>query len=144
MSKEDLQKEAQGKLADARRLIREAGELAKEGQFFLNFGEIGCFIPSSMLDKSKVREEAKKLAMEEGLTISYEELDWDSPLDADGNRLVIKPRVMKPWDELSEEEQEELVEQMFEDLWSDSPIPYGFREYADESDGDRWWHPSRC
>lgn len=144
MSKEDLQKEAQGKLADARRLIREAGELAKEGQFFLNFGEIGCFIPRSMLDKTKMREEARLEAMKEGKTLRREEVDWNAPLDANGERPILKPRKFLPWEDLNEEEQEELVEEIFDEMWSDSPIPYEFREYADESDGDRWWHPSRC
>ena len=141
---EDLKKQAQEKLSQARALIHEAGELAKQGQFHLHFGEIGEFIPKSMMKKDGYRAEALKIAMKEGLTTKEACYNWNEYDKEKGEFTLISPREFLPWDQLEEDQREELVDDLTEQLWSDSPVPYEFREYCDESDADRWWHPSRC
>lgn len=143
MDREALEKEAQKKLSDARALIKEAGELAKKGQFFLHFGEIGSFIPKSAMSRSGLREQALKIAMEEGLTTKDATYDW-SKRDSNGNILELTPREFMPWDDLDESQREQLVEEITDGLWDDSPVPWEFRQYCSESDADCWWHPSRC
>jgi len=122
--KEELKKQAQGKLAEARKLIAEAGELAKEGAFTLYFGEIGTYIPKAMFDREMYRKKALEWAQKNG------KFDWN-----------VKANI--PWDDLDENERENLVERVIDDLMGEE-IPYEFQEYYGPENADRWWHPSRC
>jgi hypothetical protein len=119
---EELEKQAQEKLAQARQLIKEAGALAKEGQFVLHFGEIGTFIPRAAVDPSALREKAIEILKDEEESYGY-----------------------KPWDSMNDDEREDAIGEVTSELSSDLGVPYQFREYGyDSGDADRWWHPSRC
>jgi hypothetical protein len=137
---EELEKQAQEKLAEARRLIREAGELAKQGQFALHFGAIGDFIPRSFVDRDLLRERAIETIKREGRYNGWEYAN--DPGQPDGRVPADLPRT--PWDELSEDERESAIDDEIEALRDGMEVPYEFREYYDVSDTDRWWHPSRC
>jgi hypothetical protein len=136
MSTEELQKEAQAKLAEARKLIKEAGQLAEKGSFTLHFGEIGSYYPKAMFDSSFFEAEATKIAQEEGLTI-YGRSEYD--YNARQYRKVTAD-VHKKWDELTEPERIKLVDQIARELRSEA---FGGSEAA-EYGSPGWWHPSRC
>lgn len=159
--REELEKQAQQKLADARKLINEAGDLAKKGQFFLHFGEIGDFIPKSLLNRESYREIATEEAKQQGRIDSYEK--YDHQRSADGTPIpygsvareqwvksenpsffIVSPMQVTPWADLTEDEQDDLIEQLMDDRYEDNGVPCDFREYCGAEDADRWWHPSRC
>lgn len=124
---EELKKQAQEKLAEARRLINEAGELAKQGQFHLHFGEIGDFYPKKLLDRESYREVAVKHARENGLE-RYNR--------STGNYDTT------PFDQLDSGQQHNLVYELMEEFMLDETgLGVDDAEYIK---GDRWWHPSRC
>lgn len=137
---EELKKQAQEKLAEARRLIREAGELAKQGQFALHFGEIGDFIPRSFVDTDLLRDKAIENIKREGRYNGYHRVvDPNNPTEY---HYEDDPRT--PWDEIPEDEREDAIDAEIEALRDEMEVPSEFRECCDVSDADRWWHPSRC
>lgn len=123
---DDLEKQAQAKLSEARRLISEAGELAKQGQFSLHFGEIGDFIPRTAVDPDMLRERA------------IAELQGETFEGLTGHLGTVG------WVDLTEDEREEQIENKIEELQDAFDVPYEFREYYRVSDADDWWAPSRC
>ncbi len=123
---EELQKQAQQKLADARTLIKEAGVLAEAGGFVLHFGEIGSFYPTAAFDPEKYRAEAERLAHEEGRSVY--------------NRSTGGYNVT-PFDELNEDEKDDLIDGLIRELKADE---FGGSEDAEYAEAGRWWHPSRC
>jgi hypothetical protein len=137
---EDLEKQAQAKLAEAMRLIDEAGELAKQGQFSLHFGEIGDFIPRAAVDGSLLREKAIENLKRDGRPNGSQRVE--DPTVPHGYRYDDLPTT--PWDELDEDEQESAIESEIEALQDQMDVPYEFREYCGVSEADQWWHPSRC
>jgi hypothetical protein len=142
---EELQKQAQEKLSEARRLIREAGELAKQGQFALHFGEIGDFIPRSAVDRGLLREKALGILKAEGKEnggsyVRSETEKWD-----DGSvKSVFVANPPTPFDQLSEDEIECGIEHIVDGLIDEMNVPWEFREYGTADEADQWWHPSRC
>lgn len=131
---DELQKQAQEKLSEARRLIRDAGELAKQGQFALHFGEIGDFIPRSFVDPEILRERAIENLKREGRYNGRHRVGYHYEDD---------PRTM--WDDIPEDEREDAIEAEIDAIRDEMEVPSEFREYGyDMSVTDRWWHPSRC
>lgn len=126
----ELEKEAQAKIAEAWKLIGEAGKLAKEGQFVLEFGEVGTFIPKRYKDPELYREEALEILKTEG-----RRGDWNSDK---------REYELTPYDQLSDEEKEEALEETIEGLIESCEVPWEFREYDGGEGIDDWWHPSRC
>lgn len=119
MENEELKKQAQKKLSEARRLIKEAGDLAEQGCFTLHFGEIGDYVPRVMLNREHYRTAALERARRDYPTM----------------------------DEMSEEERNGIVDDYISDWMADDvgyqrmeSIRYG--ESPDDVAG--WWHPSRC
>ena len=137
---EELKKSAQAKLVEARRLIDEAGELAKEGQFALHFGEIGDFIPRSFVDKSLFRARAIESLKENGR--ENDSIRVHDPSAFWGYRVEAVPNT--PFKEIPEHEMEEAIEETIERLQEQIDIPSEFREYCGVEEADQWWHPSRC
>lgn len=125
----ELEQKAQALLVEARNLIKEAGKLAKEGQFVLHVGETGTFIPKRYKDPELYREEALQLLQADGWS------RWD-PLT---NKTVVTP-----WDTLSDAEKESAVESEIESIIDDLAVPYEYREYGGDEGTDSWWKPSRC
>lgn len=133
-SAEDLQKEAQGKLAEARRLIKEAGVLAEKGNFHLYFGEIGSYYPKSMFDDERWEAEALAIAKAEGRT-DYGEYNYRTnsyEFGPDGRKTA--------FDDLTTHEQDNLVHEIANELKSEAFGDCDAAEYASPG----WWHPSRC
>lgn len=139
LNREELEKLAQGKLVEARRLIREAGDLAKEGQFYLSFGEIGEFIPKTIFDRTAYRVEAEAELKRDGRDNGHDKVppttekpygDWAE-----------RPRT--PYAELTEEERETAIDDIIEGILENLEVSWEFREYHSEGT-DKWWHPSRC
>lgn len=145
-TKEELEKLAHEKLAQANRLIDEAGELAKEGQFPLHFGEIGDFIPRSAVDRQMLRQQAIDNLERDGRPNGHdkvlnEEKTKGSPWPV--YDYVEKPST--PWAELDEDERETAIEHEIDSIIDGWDIPWEFREYGGGADeADCWWHPSRC
>jgi hypothetical protein len=140
----NLQKEAQAKLSEARKLIDEAGKLAEEGCFHLHFGEIGDYIPSGLMDDEKMRPLAIEEAKKEGkTTYGRQEYPKNELGFADYSKppIQVTPDVVKTWDEMDEDEQEELVDSILEGMREE--VPWEYREYGDGTGGE-WWAPSRC
>ena len=138
---EELEKQAHEKLAEAWKLIREAGELAKEGQFVLHFGEVGDFIPSKALDRETYTDRALAELIQNGRYNGEDRVD-NGRRYSDGSvqwDYVEKPTT--PHSELSEDEIEAAVEAIIDGIIDNLDIPYESREYGAR---DRWWHPSRC
>lgn len=127
----ELQKQAQEKLVEAERLIKEAGQLAKEGQFVLHVGEIGTFIPKRYKDPELYRDEAIEILKLEG---------WEY-YDRTGRTTITRP-----WSELEADPEllEEAVGDTIETLIDQSDVPSEYREYGPDEGPDKWWHPSRC
>ena len=125
----EMEQLAPKKLVEAHRLIEEAGELAKEGEFFLNVGEIGCFLPKRVFDTELYREEAIEIIKNEG---------WDY---YDSER---KKSVSRTWDALTDDEKEEAIEDVAQNIIDNLDIPYEYREYGPRKGTDTWWSPSRC
>lgn len=127
----ELEKQAQEKLAQAQRLIDEAGQLAKQGQFVLHFGEIGTFIPKKYNDPAIYRDEAIELLKEEG---------WNQFDQSKGDY------VKTTWAELENdpERMEEAISDVSDSLITNSNVPWEYREYDGGEGVDAWWHPSRC
>lgn len=142
--KEELKKQAQTKLAEARSLIREAGELAKQGQFILHFGEIGTFIPRSALDRDLLKTEALEILQRDGRYNGYDKIPTGKKTPWGSDVYDYKDRPSTPYTELSQDEIEVELEKLVDDLIGDSEIPSEFREYHSAEDADKWWHPSRC
>lgn len=138
---EELKKQAQEKLVEARRLISEAGELAKQGQFALHFGEIGDFIPRSFVDPDLLRERAIETIKRDGRYNGQHRV-VDDPSVAYGYHYEDDPRT--PWDELSEDEREDAIDAEIESIRDEMDVPSEFREYCGVEDADQWWAPSRC
>lgn len=138
---DELQKQAQEKLSEAHRLIREAGELAKQGQFALHFGEIGDFIPRSFVDTELLRERAIENLKRDGRYNGIHRV-VDDPSEPFGYHYEDDPRT--PWDEIPEDEREDAVEAEIDAIRDEMEVPSEFREYCGIEDTDRWWHPSRC
>lgn len=139
---EELKRQAQGKLSEARRLIGDAGELAKEGQFALHFGEIGDFVPRSFVDGSLLRERALENLKREGRYNGSQRV-VDDPTAVCGYHYEDLPRT--PWDEVPEDEREDAIDAEVEALRDEMEVPSEFREYGGGvEDADRWWAPSRC
>lgn len=137
---EDLEKQAQEKLSQAWNLINEAGELAKQGQFSLHFGEVGDFIPRSAVDGTILREKAIENLKRDGRPNGSERVaDPENP-----GRFIYVDNPHTPWDELDEDEQEEAIEAEIEGLQDEMDVPYEFKEYCGVEDADQWWYPSRC
>jgi len=137
---EELQKQAQAKLSEARRLINEAGELAKEGQFALHFGETGDFVPRAYFDRELLRPRATALLESRGrqnhaLRIEDPTIEW-------GYRYEEVPNT--PWAELDESERASAIEEEIDGLREEMNVPYEFQEYGSAKQADRWWAPSRC
>lgn len=123
--KDELKRQAQQKLADAWKLIREAGQLAEQGNFTLHFGEVGSYVPKSLLDKGVWREKARKELEKTGREqYNHSTHTYD----------------VTPWDELSVDEQEALIDDYANDFMYDE-IGYDRVNY---DVGPGWWHPSRC
>lgn len=138
---DELQKQAQEKLSEARRLIREAGELAKQGQFALHFGEIGDFVPRGFVDPDLLRDRAIENLKRDGRG-NGSRLVKDDSSDPYGH-YEDNPRT--PWDEIPEDDREDAIDAEIEAIREEMDVPYEFREYGgDVGDTDRWWHPSRC
>lgn len=137
MNKEELKKCAQEKLAAARAMIREAGALAKEGQFVLHFGEIGTFIPSSIDDREALRAQALEILKRDGMNNGYDVIMGDPEFPH--GKYVDKPPT--PFESLTKDEVENEVEKIADDLIDETGID---REDLEYSDRDTWWHPSRC
>ncbi len=119
-NKEELQRQAQEKLSEARRLIDEAGRLAKRGQFYLHFGEIGEFVPSSIDDRSQYREEALRRMKQYG---------------------VYRGQKSIPLDQLTPDEFESEIKKGIERVRRDQDVTSDALEYGTR---DAWWCPSRC
>ncbi len=139
---EDLKRQAQEKLVAAWDLIKEAGALAKKGQFYLHFGEVGEFVPSSFGDRDALRAEALETLKREGRDNGGK---WvSSPTEKYPNGQPKQSYVSNPstpYDELSEEEVEDEVERIIDSIIDNGEISSDAREYAER---DQWWHPSRC
>ena len=136
MDNEELQKQAQAKLVEARRLLDEAGELAKRGQFYLSF--MGShFIPSSLADEESLRQRALSELQAEGRYNGCEYV-YDDPEFPRGKSIERDPT---PFSELNEDEIEEEVDALVESYIDNLGIPYEAREYGAR---DRWWKPSTC
>ena len=141
-NREDLKKQAQEKLVQARTLIYEAGQLAKEGQFYLYFGEIGEFVPSSIDDREALRAEALELLKSKGRDNGGRYVRSETEKYGDGSpAMEWIPNPPTPYSDLSEEEVEEQLEQLIEGLLDGNEVSYDAREYATR---DTWWAPSRC
>ena len=67
---EDLKRQAQEKLGQARQLLDEAARLAEEGGFSISFSKGGTYVPSAAFDRERMRKEViEQLATElEGLS----------------------------------------------------------------------------
>lgn len=140
--REELEKQAQEKLSQAWRLIGEAGELAKQGQFYLSFGEVGEFIPSSFGDREKLREQALEELKRDGRNNGGKWVDSPTEKYPDGSpQRDYVPNPTTPFEELTEEEVEEEIEGLIDSLIDGSGVSYEGREYGGR---DQWWHPSRC
>lgn len=135
MEIDKLKELAQQKLADARKLIDEAGELAKEGQFYLHFGEIGEFIPSSLDDDDKLREKALNILKEEGMSSGG---NWVRDLNGT-MQWVDNPPI--PYEMLSDQEIEDEIDCLVANLRDELGVSYEAQQYGER---DQWWHPSRC
>lgn len=130
--REKLQEEAQEKLSKAWELIDEAGKLAKKGQFVLEFGEVGTFIPKRYSDPELYREDALEELKAEG---------WNRWNSKTGKYDIIT------WAELEADEElmKSAVDHKIESIIDSLDIPSEFREYDDDGEGtDCWWTPSRC
>jgi hypothetical protein len=139
---DELYKQAQEKLVEAHRLIREAGELAKQGQFSLHFGEIGDFIPRVLVDESLRREKAIENLKRDGRYNGHHKV-VDDPSVAYAYHFEDNPRT--PWDEIPEDEREDAIDAEMESIKEEADVPCEFWEYGGGSeDADQWWHPSRC
>jgi len=84
---EELQKQAQEKLAQASTLLEEAAKLAEEGAFTIDFYEGGTYWPQSMTNPESIREQALEMAESE----------------TDG------------WEDMTAEEREEVVRDICDD-----------------------------
>jgi len=144
--REELEKLAHEKLAQANRLIDEAGELAKEGQFPLHFGEIGDFIPRAAVDRELLRERAIENLKRDGRSNGHDKvLNEEKSKGSPWPVYDYVARPVTPWDEITDEdEREAAIDKEIEDIMDNMDIPYEFREYGSVSEADAWWHPSRC
>lgn len=125
MDKIELKKLACEKLKDARKLIDEAEKLAIEGQFALDFGDVGSFMPSSYKDKETWMEKAREEVKTKGIYVSYKS-------DSNG----VYRTIYKPISECSNDEIEEEIVRIAENMASD---------YDEEDrDYDCFWTPSTC
>lgn len=140
-NREDLEKQAQEKLTQAWALIREAGALAKEGQFHLHFGEVGDFIPSLIDDRDKLRERALEILKKNGKSEGGHWEDFEEKYPSGLPKSVWVPNPSIPFDDLTPEQVEEEIEQVIDEIIDDMGIPYEAREYGER---DTWWAPSRC
>jgi hypothetical protein len=113
-------------LAEARRLIKDAGVLAEQGGFMLHFGEIGDYIPKSHADPGFWDKQARAELEENGYRT------WDAktgePIDT-------------PWADVPEDVREDIIDEYARELKSEE-LPREYVEYDNESSG--WWKPSRC
>lgn len=138
---DDLQRQAQEKLAQAHRLIEEAGDLARQGQFYLHFGEIGEFVPSIIDDTKALREKALQIlearGRDNGSKLVRTGIIQSNGLE--GQKWIKNPRT--PISELSDDEVNDALDDIISKLREDSGISSEALEYADR---DQWWAPSRC
>lgn len=140
--REELEKKAQEKLSEAWRLIREAGDLAKQGQFYLNFGEVGEFIPSSFDNRENLREQALAELKRDGRNNDGKWVKSLTEKYPDGSpKSDWIPNPTTPFDELTEEEVEEELEAIIDGIIDASGASSEGREYGAR---DTWWAPSRC
>lgn len=123
----ELQRQAQDKLSEASRLVREAGKLAKKGQFVLSFSDGGTFIPKRYKDPELYRDEA------------LEELKTEGWMYYDGSQ-----RVTRQWDSLSDDEKERAIDDRIESIIDNLDVPWEYRDYDDGEGHDGWWTPSTC
>lgn len=123
---DELKRKAQEKLAQAQRLLDEAGELAEQGGFTLRFHHGGDYVPKSACDRETYRQAATEMAMKDGRYDGY---------SAGQARYT-------PWDKLDEDERSCLVDDTISDMMSEE-LPYQFRE-AGYEEGGFWWQPSNC
>lgn len=65
MTKEELEKAAQAKLAEARKCLQEASELAEQGGFTISFRGGGTYVPSAAFDLEPLRQEAREMLEKE-------------------------------------------------------------------------------
>lgn len=125
MDKIELEKLAKQKLKDARKLIDEAEKLAIKGQFMLEFGDVGSFMPSSYKDEETWMEKARKEVKTNGIYVSYKP----------GPNGVYET-IYKPISECSNDEIEEEIVRIAENMAS---------AYDEEDrDYDCFWTPSTC
>lgn len=129
--REKLQGEAQEKLAKAWELINEAGKLAKKGQFVLEFGEVGTFIPKRYADPDLYRDQAIEELKIEGWK------RWNPQT---------KVYDISTWSELQADEElmERAIEHKIEAIIDSLDVPWEYREYDGGEGIDDWWTPSRC
>lgn len=142
-NRDELEKQAQAKLADAWRLIHEAGDLAKEGQFSLHFGEVGDFVPRSYTDPSLLRERAIEELRENGRP--NDRIRVAVPISSEsphGYRYDEVPNTS--WDEMDECEREDAIEAEIDSIRENMDIPSELRKYGADGVADEWWAPSRC
>jgi hypothetical protein len=134
MSTEEMQKLAQQKLAEASRLVHEAAQLAKKGQFLLEFNEGGVFVPSIIDDEEALRPRALEILKSEGKSNGGE---WVKKEGAQFGEWVPNPTT--PFEELTEEQVEEELEGIIQSMRDE--VPYMAMEYGSR---DTWWQPSNC
>jgi len=137
-----LEEQAQEKLAQARQLIKEAGRLAKEGQFLLSFGEVGVFVPSCVDDEAKLREKAIENLRREGRYNGEDKIDTGRR-ESWGIVYEYVERPSTPFDQIPEGELEEAIETEIEAIKDQIRDEIGYDAYQYGS-RDRWWAPSRC
>lgn len=126
----ELERQAQAKLAEARKLVKEAGALAKEGKFILEFNVGGTFIPKGYKDPALYREEAIEILKTEGRNDG-----WDP---------AAKCTKYTPYDQIPADEMEGAIEDTIESIIENLEIPYEYREYGGGDGTDSWWSPSTC
>ncbi len=133
-NREDLEKQAQAKLVEAARLVREAGDMAREGQFYIQFDEGGVFVPAIYDDEEAMRPLALEILKTEGKSNGG---NWREKDEKRFGEWVANPAT--PFSELTEQQVEEEIEGIIEGLRDE--IPYMAMEYGSR---DRWWQPSNC